>query len=93
MAKTTISGGAATVYEEGQPTRDIMFMVPCQGSGIELKECPSFAGMEGTGTWGVRFTNFKVTAKNLIAENVPEFLDKVRPAFILLQVGMGLGVA
>lgn len=54
---------------------------------------PVFAGMEGTGTWGVRFTNFKVTAKNLIAENVPEFLDKVRPAFILLQVGMGLGVA
>lgn len=86
-------GGAATVYEQGQPTRDIMFMVPCQGAGIELKECPSFAGMEGTGTWGVRFTNFKVTAKNLIAENVPEFLDKVRPAFILLQVGMGLGVA
>lgn len=86
-------GGAATVYENGEPRRDIMFMAPCQGPGVELKECPSFAGMEGTGTWAVRFTDFKVNAENLIAANVPEFLDQVRPAFILLQVGMGLGVA
>lgn len=85
-------GGGATVYENGAPQQDIMFMVPCQGPGIELKECPSFAGMEGTGTWGVRFTDFKVDSDNLIADQVPEFLDKVRPSFILLQVGMGLGV-
>ena len=86
-------GAAATVHENGENVRDIMFMVPCQGAGIELKECPSFAGMEGTGTWGVRFTQFKVDAANLITDGVPEFLDEIRPAFILLQVGFGLGVA
>lgn len=85
-------GGAATVWEDEKPLFDIMFMVPCQGEGIELRECPSFAGMEGTGTWAVRFTNFKVTKQTLIADQVPAFLDKVRPAFILLQVGMGIGV-
>lgn len=86
-------GAAATVHEQGETARDIMFMVPCQGAGIELKACPSFAGMEGTGTWGVRFTQFKVDASNLITDRVPQFLDEIRPAFILLQVGFGLGVA
>lgn len=86
-------GGAATVYEDGEARRDIMFMVPCGGPGIELRECPSFAGMEGTGTWAVRFTDFRVDADNLITDQVPAFLDEVRPTFILLQVGMGLGVA
>lgn len=86
-------GAAATVHEKGQNSHDIMFMVSCQGAGIELKTCPSFAGMEGTGTWGVRFTQFKVDASNLIADRVPEFLNEIRPAFILLQVGFGLGVA
>lgn len=85
-------GGAATVYENGQPMRDIMFMAPCDAPGITLKDCPSFAGMEGTGTWAVRFTDFKVTRDNLITDRVPEFLDRIRPAFILLQVGLGLGV-
>jgi len=57
-----------------------------------LRECPSFAGMEGTGTWGVRFTNFFVGSDRMMADPVRPFLDRIRAEFILLQVGMGLGV-
>ncbi len=85
-------GGAASVIDADGPTHEIMFMVPCDDPAIELRECPSFAGMEGTGTWGVRFTDFFVGAERLIADPVRPFLDKVRASFILLQVGMGLGV-
>ncbi|WP_311220704.1 MULTISPECIES: acyl-CoA dehydrogenase family protein [unclassified Acidovorax] len=85
-------GGAATVVDPDGPTHEIMFMVPCDDSAIELRECPSFAGMEGTGTWGVRFCDFFVSADRVIADPVRPFLEKVRASFILLQVGMGLGV-
>ena len=85
-------GGAATVVIDGQPAHEIMFMVPCDAPGIELRDCPSFAGMEGTGTWAVRFTNYVVDKARLIADPVKPFLDKVRASFILLQVSMGLGV-
>jgi alkylation response protein AidB-like acyl-CoA dehydrogenase len=86
-------GAAASVVGADDPSHEIMFMVPCDDPAIELRECPSFAGMEGTGTWGVRFTGFFVGADRLIADPVRPFLDKVRASFILLQVGMGLGVA
>lgn len=92
LGKDHYFGGAATVLENGEPTHEVMFMVSCDGEGVELRECPSFAGMEGTGTWGVRLTNFFVCPNQIIADPVRPFLDRVRAGFILLQVGMGLGV-
>ena len=86
-------GGAATVVVSGNASHEIMFMVPCDDPAIELRECPSFAGMEGTGTWGVRFTNFFVGSDRMMADPVRPFLDRIRAEFILLQVGMGLGVS
>ena len=85
-------GAAATVVASGQASHEIMFMVPCDDPAIALRECPSFAGMEGTGTWGVRFTNFFVGSDRMMADPVRPFLDRIRAEFILLQVGMGLGV-
>ena len=85
-------GGAATVVARGEASHEIMFMVPCDDPAIELRECPSFAGMEGTGTWGVRFTNFFIGSDRMMADPVRPFLDRIRAEFILLQVGMGLGV-
>lgn len=85
-------GAAATVLASGQASHEIMFMVPCDDPAIELRECPSFAGMEGTGTWGVRFTNFFIGSDRMMADPVRPFLDRIRAEFILLQVGMGLGV-
>lgn len=93
LGKDHYFGAAATVAGEDGMSHEVMFMVPCNDSAIELRECPSFAGMEGTGTWGVRFTDFIVSADRVIADPVRPFLDKVRASFILLQVGMGLGVA
>lgn len=86
-------GAAATVLDDDGPSHEVMFMVPCDDSAVELRDCPSFGGMEGTGTWGVRLTDYVVGADRVIADPVRPFLDKVRASFILLQVGMGLGVA
>ncbi|MES2943092.1 MAG: acyl-CoA dehydrogenase family protein [Pseudomonadota bacterium] len=72
---------------------EIMFLVHCKAKGVELRNCPSFSAMEGTNTWAVRLTDYFVGADQLIADPVRPFIGRIRAAFILLQTGMGLGVA
>jgi alkylation response protein AidB-like acyl-CoA dehydrogenase len=73
--------------------REIMFIVRCDAVGVELRNCPSFSAMEGTNTWAVRLTDHAIGAAELIADPVRPFVGRIRAAFILLQCGMGLGVA
>ena len=84
--------GAVAVVE-GDVPREVMFIVHCNGQGVELRNCPSFSAMEGTNTFAVRMTDHFVAADKLIADPVRPFIGRIRAAFILLQVGMGLGVA
>jgi alkylation response protein AidB-like acyl-CoA dehydrogenase len=72
---------------------EVMFIVQCGAEGVELRNCPSFSAMEGTNTWAVRLTEYFVGADQLIADPVRPFIGRIRAAFILLQTGMGLGVA
>ncbi len=72
---------------------EVMFLVQCGAEGVELRNCPSFSAMEGTNTWAVRLTEYFVGADQLIADPVRPFIGRIRAAFILLQTGMGLGVA
>jgi len=72
---------------------EVMFLVRCDAPGVELRNCPSFSAMEGTNTWAVRMTDYFVGADDLIANPVRPFIGRIRAAFILLQTGMGLGVA
>ena len=78
---------------DGAAKTEIMFMVRCDAPGVELRNCPSFSAMEGTNTWAVRLTDYFVGANELIADPVRPFIGRIRAAFILLQTGMGLGVA
>jgi alkylation response protein AidB-like acyl-CoA dehydrogenase len=72
---------------------EIMFLIRCNAPGVELRNCPSFSAMEGTNTWAVRLTNYFVGSSEMIADPVRPFIGRIRAAFILLQTGMGLGVA
>ena len=84
-----VSDGASV----GAASSEIMFMVRCDAAGVELRNCPSFSAMEGTNTWAVRLTDYFVGEKDMIANPVRPFIGRIRAAFILLQTGMGLGVA
>ena len=87
--------GAVAMVEgdAGAAPREVMFMVSCEGRGVELRDCPSFSAMEGTNTFAVRLTDHFVGADQLIADPVRPFIGRIRAAFVLLQCGMGLGVA
>jgi len=77
---------------EGAP-REIMFIACCDAPGVSLRDCPSFSAMEGTNTWAVRFEGYRVDDQNCVADPVRPFIGRIRGAFVLLQTGMGLGVA
>ena len=89
VADVESAGNSQTLKSQ----QEIMFLVRCDAPGVELRDCPSFSAMEGTNTWAVRLTDYFVGAKDLIADPVRPFIGRIRAAFILLQTGMGLGVA
>lgn len=82
---------AQVVDTTGAPSHEIMFVLRCDPP-VELRQCPVFSGMEGTSTWGLRLTDVRIDDADLIADPAKPFIAKIRGAFILLQLGMGLGV-
>ena len=90
-AVAAIEGSSDAI--DNAPAREVMFIVHCNGQGVELRRCPTFSAMEGTNTFSVRMTDHFVPAAQIIADPVRPFIGRIRAAFILLQCGMGLGVA
>ncbi|MFD1702570.1 acyl-CoA dehydrogenase [Methylopila henanensis] len=82
---------AQAVDASGAPSHEIMFVLRCD-EPVELRQCPVFSGMEGTSTWGLRLADVRIDDADLIADPAKPFIAKIRAAFILLQLGMGLGV-
>ena len=72
----------------------IMFMVHGQQDGIQLKACPEFCALEGTNTFSVRFNNVQIHDDDLLADvhEFKNYIQSIKPGFILLQVGMGAGI-
>lgn len=82
---------AAEVENEGYA----MFAVPCgSAEGLELRACPPFAGMEGTRTCALRFTNVRIDADHVLAHphQFAAFIQRIKPGFVLGQAGIGLGI-
>ena len=77
---------------DASKSHEVMFLLECDAPGVLLKHCPTFSGMEGTGTYSVRLTNVFVGDDCIIADPMRPFIAKIRAAFVLLQCGMGLGV-
>ena len=83
---------AAVMDGDGAAGRELMFMLRCGAAGVELRECPSFSAMEGTGTYAIRLTDYFVGAADLIADPAKPYIARIRGAFVMLQCGMAFGV-
>ena len=83
---------AAVQGIDSTSSHELMFLARCNAPGLELRNCPSFSAMEGTGTFGLRFKNYFVGAPDIIANPAKPYIGRIRGAFVLLQCGMGLGV-
>jgi len=83
---------AGVVNEQGEVVREVMFLLRCDADGVEMRECPSFSGMKGTGTYGLRLKDLFIGADEIMADPAKPFIARIRGAFVLLQCGMAVGV-
>ncbi|MEJ5207199.1 acyl-CoA dehydrogenase family protein [Denitratimonas sp. CY0512] len=82
---------AAAAVEEGGY---LLFAVAPDSQALTLRPCPAFAGMEGTGTFSVRLKEAFVPDADVLAtpERFEHFMQRIKPGFLLLQIGIGLGI-
>ena len=73
----------------------VMFAVKTNQTGLKLQDCPTFSGMEGTKTLNIRFNNVIIETASVLAhpEQFADYVATIKPGFILMQAGMGFGVA
>src|ERR1700759_593897 len=82
-----------TIFErEDVPAQIVMFLADCSDPAITLQPCKPFLAMDGTGTYGVQFRDVFVPDELILAEQAAPFVKKIRAGFILLQLGMALGL-
>ena len=82
-----------TIFEDAaDPAHRIMAMVRCGQPGVEIRASAHFVALEGTGTYGVMFKRAFIPDAHLLADPLSDMARRIRPGFVLLQTGMGLGV-
>nr|WP_100411902.1 acyl-CoA dehydrogenase family protein [Acidovorax sp. 69] len=84
---------AAVVEADGAVSqREVMFLLRCDAPGVEMRECPSFSAMEGTGTYALRLKDHFIGAADTMADPTRPFIARIRAAFVMLQCGMAVGI-
>ncbi|MDD2877384.1 MAG: acyl-CoA/acyl-ACP dehydrogenase [Acidiphilium sp.] len=82
-----------TMFENADdPTHRAMAMVRVGQDGVSIKQNAHFIALEGTGTFAVLFRRAFIADAQLLADPLGDMVARIRPGFILLQTGMGLGV-
>jgi alkylation response protein AidB-like acyl-CoA dehydrogenase len=65
----------------------------CSWPGVRLLPTAPFAALEGTATFALRLDGVLVPDDAVLAVPAGPFLCRVQPGFVLLQVGLGVGIA
>lgn len=82
-----------TIFEDAaDASHRLMAMVQCGQPGVEIRQNAHFIGLEGTGTYSVLFRRAFIADDMLLADPLADMARRIRPGFVLLQTGMGLGV-
>ena len=82
-----------TIFEDAaDPAHRMMAMVQCGQPGVEIRQNVRFSTLEGTGTYSVRFRRAFIADEMMLADPLGDMVGRIRPGFVLLQTGMGLGV-
>jgi len=70
----------------------MMAIVSDELEGMALRCKAHFIALEGTGTYSCQFRNAFVPDEWVLAAPCEDYVARIRPGFILTQVGMGLGL-
>ncbi|WNS75805.1 acyl-CoA dehydrogenase [Bacillus sp. DTU_2020_1000418_1_SI_GHA_SEK_038] len=80
------------IIAEVDERQRIMAFVPCSAEGLTLKEKREYMGVNGSATYSCAFNDVRIQEEWIIAERADEFILNIRPAFVLYQIPLGLGV-
>lgn len=80
-------GMIASVSEQQR----IMAIIPCDHKGLTLKEKKCYIGLNGSATYTCVFHDVFVSNQWVIAENADQFVEMIRPLFVLYQIPLGFG--
>lgn len=70
----------------------MMAIVSDELEGMSLRCNAHFIALEGTGTYSCLFRNAFVPDEAVLAAPCEDYVARIKPGFILTQVGMGLGL-
>ncbi|MBD2077115.1 acyl-CoA/acyl-ACP dehydrogenase [Phormidium sp. FACHB-592] len=70
----------------------LMAIVSDAFAGLSLRQNAHFIALEGSGTYSCVFKDVFVPDEWILAAPCDDYVERIRPGFILTQVGMGLGL-
>lgn len=70
----------------------LMAIASDQFAGLTLRQNAHFIALEGSGTFSCHFKDVFIPDEWILAAPCEDYVQRIRPAFILTQVGMGLGL-
>ena len=74
------------------PEHRVMAIVRCDHPGVELCDGGRFIALEGSATYATRFNECMIPDELILADPADDYINAIRPGFVLMQVGMGIGV-
>lgn len=86
--------GAVVVLPASSETgQNLVVAITTDQPGVELLPYPSLLALNATASTTVKLTGVRVPAERVLTERFLDFLADVRPAFLLLQTALCLGLA
>jgi alkylation response protein AidB-like acyl-CoA dehydrogenase len=73
-------------------TEQIMGIVSCDVEGLQLKEKVDYLAINGSATYACSFQDVFIPEENILSEDAESYIEVIRPAFLLYQIPLGLGV-
>lgn len=95
IAPNQYCGAVATVENAGATPFDVFFLLSFDDEfkgQWKLNPCPTFSGMEGSSTWQIELNDYFVPTDKIIADPAKPFIERIRAAFVLMQLGIGIGI-
>jgi alkylation response protein AidB-like acyl-CoA dehydrogenase len=78
---------------EDMPERHVMALFRVGDDGVSITQNAHFIALEGTGTYSVLIRDAFVPDDHVLADDAGRFVPRIRKGFVLLQTGMGFGIA
>lgn len=82
----------AAIFEDEETGGRVMAMVYCDQGGFSLQQCAEFVALEGSATYACHFNDCFIPDEQVISTQMSTLIPQIRGGFVLMQMGMGLGV-